>query len=103
MEACSLIEPPPGGLFWPELDSQSYWYPVDKAVGEPDATQGQTFGVTQVEVSLWVPLQGTGTLSMVAVIAGAGSADTGSAPLFPLTFPPSATIDCHEPLRSPYL
>lgn len=88
-------------MFWPEPDSQSY--PVDEAKGEPVATQGQTFGVTQLEVSLWVPLQGTGTLSMVAVIAGADSVDVGSAALLPLTVPPSATIDCHEPLLSPYL
>jgi hypothetical protein len=99
--ASLLTEPPLGGLFWPEADSQSYWYPVDEAVGEPEATQGQTLGVTQEEVSLWVPLQGTGALSTVAVISGADWVEAGSAPLLPLTLPPSATIDFHVPLLSP--
>jgi hypothetical protein len=66
---CSLTEPPPGGRICPELDSQPLGRPVD--VGEPVATQGQTSGVTKLEVSRWVPLHGTGTLSTVAVIRGA--------------------------------
>jgi hypothetical protein len=96
-----LAETPPGGLLWPELDSQSYWYPVDEAVGESEATQGQTFGVTQLEVSLCVPLQGTGALSAVEVIRGAVSVEVGSAPSFPLMLPPLEVMDSHVPLVSP--
>jgi hypothetical protein len=97
----SLAEAPPGGLLLPELDSQSYAVPVAPAVGESEATHGQTSGVTQLEVCLCVPLQGTGALLAVEVIAGADSVDVGSAPLLPLTLPPVAVIDSHEPLVSP--
>jgi hypothetical protein len=92
---CSLTEPPPGAWIWPELDSQPLGRPVE--VGEPVATQGQTLGVTKLEVSRWVPLHGTGTLSTVAVISGADWVDVGSSALFPFTLPPLETIDSHEP------
>lgn len=70
---------------------------MEVAVGEPVATQGQTSGVTKLEVSRWVPLHGTGTLSTVAVMRGADWVEVGSSTLFPLTFPPFAMIDSHEP------
>jgi hypothetical protein len=57
---------------------------VEEAVGESLATQGQTLGVTQLEVSLCVPLQGTGAPSAVAVMLGADWIEEGSAPLLPL-------------------
>lgn len=95
---CSLTEPPPGGWMLLELESGKS---DAAAVGEPVATQGQTLGGTKDEVSLCVPLHGIGTVSTVAVTAGADSVDLGSAALLPLTLPPSATIDCHEPLLSP--
>ena len=87
---CSLTEPP---------DSKPLGSEV--AVGEPVATQGQTLGVTKVEVSRWVPLQGTGALSTVAVISGADWVEVGSSALLPLTLPPFEIIDCHEPDISP--
>ena len=84
---CSLTEPPRGGLIWLELESQ----PLGKlgdAVGDAVATQGQTSGVTYDDVSKWVPSQGMGGLSTVAVTAGADSVDAGSASLLPSTVPP---------------
>ena len=42
-------------------------------------------------------------LLTVAVTVGVDSTDEiVSALIFPLTFPPSAVIDCHDPLLSPY-
>lgn len=67
---CSLIEPPPGGEMRPEADSHPLGRPVE-AEAESVATQGQTLGVTKVEVSLCVPLQGMGIPEAVAVIVGA--------------------------------
>lgn len=93
---CSLTEPPRGGLIWPELDSQ----PLGKlgdAVGDAVATQGQMSGVTCDDVSMWVPSQGMGALSTVAVTAGADSVGAGSAALLPSTLPPRATMDCQLP------
>lgn len=98
MRGGSLTEPPPGGLTWPELESTA---PVAPGADDPVATQGQTLGVTNDEVCLWVPLHGIGTLSTVAVTAGADSVDLGSASLLPFTLPPSAVMDFHEPLWSP--
>lgn len=48
---CSLTEPPPGALIWPELDCQ-WGGKLGEAVGESVATQGQTLGVTHDEVSM---------------------------------------------------
>lgn len=80
---CSLTEPPRGGWTCPELDCQPAGKLAD-AVGESVATQGQTLGVTKDDVSLWVPDQGMGAVSTVAVTAGADAVVAGSAPLLPL-------------------
>jgi len=48
---CSLTDPPLGGWIWLERDSHLLvWAPVED--GSSVATQGQTLGVTQLEVSL---------------------------------------------------
>jgi hypothetical protein len=95
----SLIEPTPGGEVRPEADSQ----PLGRAEaeGESVATQGQTSGVTQVEVSLCVPLQGMGIPEAVAVIVGADWVSVGSSAELPLILPPLEIMDSHEPDLSP--
>lgn len=59
-------------------------------------------GVTKLSVLRWVPSQGIGILSTVAVTAGAETVDLGSLLSLPSTLPFSAVMDCHEPLLSPY-
>jgi len=97
---CSLIELPPGGEMRSEADSQPLGRPVE-VEGRSVATQGQTFGVTKVEVSLCVPLQGIGMSEAVAVILGAAWVSVGSSARLPLILPPLETIDSHEPDLSP--
>lgn len=96
----SLIEPTSGGEVRPEADSQPLGRPAE-AEGESVATQGQTSGVTQVEVSLCVPLQGMGMPEAVAVIVGADWVSVGSSAELPLILPPLEIMDSHEPDLSP--
>lgn len=101
---CSLTEAALGGCTCPVPETvQPSGTDVMVATEEEKVlgTQGQTLGISNVDVSRCVPLQGTGMLSTVAVTVGADSTDWGASPLLPLICPPSDLIDCHEPLLSP--
>lgn len=100
---CSLTEAALGGCILPVLDIAQ---PSGREVSDGTAvamvlgTQGQTLGISKVEVSRCVPLQGTG-IETVAVTLGADSTDLGPSSLLPLIWPPSDLIDCQVPLLSP--